>query len=237
MRTATNPSGATVYFDEAHHKYFVGDVVLTPVTTFVGSFFPKFDTENIAEKYALKHGCKTEDVLARWEDARLKGEELGTAVHEYAYGEITGDRWPAPEKYEPYYQNVDRALAEIKRKFEILGAEEIVFSQKFGLGGTIDLICEDPTNGDMLIFDWKTNRQLQLDNVWENGLPPLQGLEDCDLVRYTLQVNVYEFILREEQYFPGANFRRGLIHLVGDRPKWYKVQDMQVEIKEMLKSI
>ena len=70
MKTATNPDGKTIYFEEDRHRYFVGDVVLTPVTTFIDSFFPKFKQDEMARKFAEKHGRKVDDVLGEWEAAK-----------------------------------------------------------------------------------------------------------------------------------------------------------------------
>lgn len=236
MKTATNPAGKTIYFEEDRHRYFAGDVVLTSVTTFIDSFFPEFKTQEMAEKFAEKHNRKVGDVLSEWEAAKEKGIALGNAVHEYAYGEITGDHWQTDEKYEGYYRSVDKALAQIKAKYKILESESIVFCEELGLAGTIDLLVGDSDN--LIILDWKTNKQIKQDNVWETALSPISHLDDCELSRYSLQVNTYELILRQGGYCsPGVEIRRGIIHLGEDQVHWYKVGDYQDEVTRMLEWI
>jgi ATP-dependent exoDNAse (exonuclease V) beta subunit len=233
LKIATNPSGQRVYFDEKAHRYFVGDVILTSVTTWIDSFFPVFDAEKIAPKYAKKHGLNVEDVLAEWEKSGEQASELGNAVHAYADANLKGEA-TCMTQFANHVEQVDKAIALLRKRFTYLGSEVIVFSLSLGLAGTIDLLMQDKANGDVVVFDWKTNRIIEKENLWQHGSEPIFHLEDCNFNHYALQVNVYQRVLVEEDYYPGATFRRAIIHIQEDDVAWYKVGDMQPTIQEML---
>ena len=245
MIRASNPSGITLYFDETAHRYVTeSGVELTSVTRWVGSFFPKFNSQQIAERYARKHGLSVESVLAEWAMAKDRGSELGHIVHKYAESTLCNllfDRTQY-EAYEEYFQAIDRIIPKLLKRFRLIGAEIIVFSEKLGLAGTIDLLMRDPKNKDILIFDWKTNKEIRTKNNYNQfALEPISHLDDCHLAKYSLQLNSYKRIMKEENYYPGAEYRMALIHLMNQRgditDKWYKIPYMDNEINLMLEWI
>jgi len=239
---ATNPSGDVVYFNERDHQYTVAGKTLTSVTKWTGSFFPAFDAERIAKSYAVKHGLQASDVLSDWKKAGMRGSNMGTAVHRYAeceFNNLPFDRL-AYSDYEEYFQAVDHVIAKLLRRFWLIGAEVIVFSPSLGLAGTVDLLMRDPENKDVLIFDWKTNKTITTQNSYNRfALSPIGHLDDCHLVKYSLQLNTYKNILETESYYPDAGYRMALIHLENDgegnvTDKWFKVRDMNSEIDSMI---
>jgi len=239
---ATNPSGDVVYFNERDHQYTVAGKTLTSVTKWTGSFFPAFDAERIAKSYAAKHGLQASDVLSDWKKAGMRGSNMGTAVHRYAeceFNNLPFDRL-AYSDYEEYFQAVDHVIAKLLRRFWLIGAEVIVFSPSLGLAGTVDLLMRDPENKDVLIFDWKTNKTITTQNSYNRfALSPIGHLDDCHLVKYSLQLNTYKNILETESYYPDAGYRMALIHLENDgegnvTDKWFKVRDMNSEIDSMI---
>ena len=71
------------YFDEPHEYYSDGKK-LTSVTTFIGKFKEKFDTQGMAESYAAKRGLNVLDVISDWDYKRDFSTVKGSAVHLYA---------------------------------------------------------------------------------------------------------------------------------------------------------
>jgi len=233
MKTAEH-NGQTCYFSEKDHKYFVGDQTLLSATQFKGGFFPEFEKEKVAKKYAKKHGLTVGEVLADWEERGQIGRERGTLIHEYAESQfILPGAVQIPEAYEPLKRSVDIAVARLSERYEFVAAELIVFSVALGLAGQIDLLMRD--GEDILIFDWKTDRAIEQFSPWRTACPPIDHLSNCNFNEYSVQLGIYERIMREEKYYPeGTAYRRGLIHLTEDGPKWYRVPDMQTEIEDLL---
>jgi hypothetical protein len=238
MKTADH-NGKTCYFSEKDHRYFVGDQTLLSATQFKGSFFPEFEKERVAKAYAKKHGLTVEAVLADWEERGRIGRERGTLIHDYAESQfILPGAVQVPECWANLKNAVDIAVARLSERYEFLRAEMIVFSTALGLAGQIDLLMRDSETGDILIWDWKTDKAIEQDNPWRKAYPPIDHLADCNFNEYGIQLNIYERIMKEERHFPpGTKFRRGLIHLTDAGPKWHRIPDMQGEVERMLEWI
>jgi len=233
MKTAIH-NGKTCYFSEKEHSYTVGNEKLLSATQFKGGFFPEFEKEKVARKYAEKHGLTVEEVLADWEERGRIGRERGTLLHDYAESQfILPGAVQVPEAYEPLKRSIDIAVARLNERYEFVAAELIVFSVELGLAGQIDLLMRG--GHDILIWDWKTDKAIEQFNPWRTAYPPIEHLSDCNFNEYSIQLNIYERIMREEKYYPeGTVYRRGLIHLTEDGPKWYRVGDMQTEVEDLL---
>ncbi|OEU75310.1 MAG: hypothetical protein BA874_12780 [Desulfuromonadales bacterium C00003068] len=230
---ATNPKGQIVRYDPDLHVYHCEDLELTSVTKFLDQFFSPFDSLKIGTKYAVKHGKKLEEVLAGWKKEGDDSRDKGHLIHKYAEDRFNGTVDSRPGDY---YRSVEDAKARLETKFRYLSAEQIVFSPRLQLAGTIDLLMVDPCTGEILILDWKIVKKIKDKNPWQIGLFPIQHLDACNFNKYSLQLNIYERILREEGYFPECrNFRKGLIHIKAKDLEWKKVKDMQGEVENMLK--
>ena len=75
-------------FIEGTHQYFLNGVEMPSVSSVAHQFEPPFDTEAIAEKYALTHGETKEYWIDEWRYKSLVATTSGTLVH--AYGESLG---------------------------------------------------------------------------------------------------------------------------------------------------
>jgi len=237
FKTDTNPSGETVTFHERDHTYVTsGGIMLTSVTTFISSYFPKFDSQRISAIYAKKHDMTQKDVLKMWHEKGYHASRLGTAVHNYCEGIMTGTDIPYEkehkdkERFEALLKTSDTACAALKEKFELVTAEKIVFSVDLGLAGQVDLIMRNPKNGNILVLDWKTNEKIEDSNFWRNASSPLCHLSDCNKAKYDLQLSVYKHLLVQEGYFPDANnYSMMLIHLKQNNIDWLKVENVYGE--------
>ena len=199
MNSAKHPvADFSVYFDESAHQYYIDTEKNTEywekvpsVTQFVGHYTPPFDTDKIAALSARKQGKTADAVKAEWEAKKNAACEMGTRVHLNQEKHIKGLTDYTPPKDESYK-----------------------------LAGTIDALF---MKGRVLyIVDWKTNETIKSGNEYHQYmLPPAETLEDCALNHYSLQLNLYERILRKEHYIPQIQeVKKMLIHL---RPNEYKI--------------
>lgn len=236
LKTVTH-NGHICYFDETEHKYFVKDTILLSATRFIGSFFPTFESNKIAAKYAKKHGLKKKDVLAAWAAKGEYSSEKGHALHLYAENKLLGMMTPFLNKeWLGHAQAIDRVLAILKSSYEVIGVEQIIFSLTLGLSGTIDLLLKKKkAENEYLILDWKTNEDIDSDNSWRHGLPPISHLDDCNYEHYALQGNIYERILIEENYFPNATYKKVLVHLQEEGIyRLHRIGDYQKDVEGMI---
>ena len=241
VKTAEH-NGYTLIFTEADHSYSLIRVQapeLESVTTFVGRFFPKFETDRVATGYAKKHNLDKATLIAAWEKKAAMSTELGHSIHAFAEDTLNGVsvvEIPDPQnaKEVAYRQSTLRAISKISGKFTFIESEKMVFDPDSEKAGQIDLVLSDQLNSDIVFMDWKTNEKIVKDSSFANALPPIAHLPDCNYSKYCLQLNTYRYIAKQNNYYPGKRIRMGLVHLKEDGVDWYAIPVMETEIKEML---
>ena len=193
-------------FDSVKHTYTLSDQVILPsVTTYSKKFFKEFDSNKISEAYAKKNNLDQKDVLKMWEHKRNKSAEFGTKCHKYA--EDCLDLFKAGKEFlEPSNDHeigIRDKLFEITNQYDIVGQEIILFSRDMHLAGTTDLLLA--SEDTLYICDWKTNEEIRSTNRYQKALDCLYTYDDCELTKYTLQLNLYLKIIQNEEYFNKYN--------------------------------
>ena len=253
-KTAYHPDGHHVItFREEPHTYTdsYGKQYFS-VTSLTKQFFESFNAESQAikcskgsnPKYA---GRNPDDILAEWEAERLRGSSEGDNVHAYAEavmmerGDIRSPIDPMPEPISgrcgKLFAQVDRAIEYLTGpscRLNFVAAEMIVFSPELLLSGMIDLIMYHPW-GTLWILDWKQNKKITAHNQWRTGRGPLSHLEDTDINKYTLQLSIYQYLIKKERYFPYVKeIKRALIHLSEEAYRILPLQYFDREVRDML---
>lgn len=124
---------------------------------------------------------------------------------------------PTPLDIDKFKEATENKYEEIYRVFQFytergytIYSEIGVFDPELLISGTIDILCDRPT--DFVILDWKTNRgglqfesgyykkdkttiPNQLTNEWvrknDKMLPPLNHLPECNGSHYSMQLSIY----------------------------------------------
>ena len=193
------------------------------------------------------------------------------------------DLIPRPLDVEEFKVATNNKYPEIYRVFDfytdrgyIIYSEIGAFLIDYLISGTIDIFCYRPT--DFVILDWKTNRDglkfeagyykkdkstipNQLTNEWikkkQNMLPPLNHLDDCNGMHYTMQLSLYAIMAEIILDIPCVGL--GLCHIGSpwvlnkygqplrdnegyhvdpngeETVKWFKIQYLKNEAKALLK--
>jgi hypothetical protein len=225
-------NGQTCTFAEQEHSYVVDGLFLTSATQFKSKFFPKFNTQQVAEVYAKRNNYPVDIVLERWKNLGDIGLAKGNAVHTYAECHFLNESYEIPDDYKQYQNSVDRALSMLQG-YDFVDTEFIVFSTELGLAGQIDLLMKQ--DNIVYIFDWKTDKQILTKNGWgESALEPISHLDDCNFNQHSIQLNLYQRILETENYFPGCLFFKRLIHITEKKYQLFRVPTIDNEIDLML---
>ena len=84
-----------------------------------------------------------------------------------------------------------------------------------------------------IIIDWKTNGKItDEEGAFGNMLEPIDHLKNCDVVKYGLQLGLYEKILIDEKYYPEfKGYRKALVHVRESFGKVVKVNNYDEEIE------
>ena len=190
---------------------------------------------------------------------------------------------PRPLDVEEFKVATNNKYPEIYRVFDFYTERGYVIYSEIGaflidylISGTIDIFCYRPT--DFVILDWKTNRDglkfeagyykkdkstipNQLTNEWikkkQSMLPPLNHLDDCNGMHYTMQLSLYAIMAEIILDIPCVGL--GLCHIGSpwvlnkygqplrdnegyhvdpngeETVKWFKIQYLKNEAKALLK--
>ena len=241
---AKNPQGIEIVFTEDDHKYRSvidgKEINYTSVTGLVGSCFPQFDpTGAITERCAKKEGITVAELKERWAAKGRESCRLGTRMHECCEDIVLGRelRNKAENAIEQMrFNNAIRMAKAFRQKLDIIGVEKLVFDDRLKIAGTIDLLGKSRKNGNYLVLDWKSNASIEQDNKYNKfGLDPIRHIPDTAFYHYSLQLSMYQFLLKFGGYVPNdANFQRAIIHVTDKFAKIIELPDLTSEIKDII---
>lgn len=218
-----------IKFDEASHSYTVKGKNLKPVSYVLKDFQEPFDEKKMSALVAKKKGISIQEVLDDWHKKRDDSCALGTKAHLFAENYIKtreGEPTNGQEKAMQTY------LDKIPYYVVPLCTELQMYSEKWNIAGTADLMFYDTKNDKILIRDWKSNKDLFKNYKGKRLLAPFDDLEDSPFNKYQLQLSLYQ-ILFEQTGFKIEN--RALIWVKEDGTyELYQTNDYRDRLIEHL---
>ncbi len=220
-----HPLDANIIFVEEPHAYFLVDGErkscqdVISVTTLVHTFFPGFDSKaqsnqtfasktfkDTSHRKSNKYfGCKTpEDIAARWNS----WADLGTKLHANIESFFNHEAYTViPENEKPFAQFQKLIRDRGFWNYQPFRTEFCVYDPETRVAGQIDFLGLFPDN-NVVIIDWKRvgnintccfNRLLGKEPTY--GFGCCGDLENCKYIQYSLQVNIYKYILEKHYGF------------------------------------
>lgn len=220
-RQAIHPQGKLLEFHPGPHSYVLDGEELTSVTRMIHRWFPEFDSEAVARKKAQREGLHHEALLAEWARKRDEAAAFGTKAHLMAEkivaekNSAAADDLAETPREKSYLAAIKEALGRIALGYDVVETEMIVFSPGRKVAGTVDLLLRNRSNGEYVVADWKTNKEMKYKGFGsETGSGPCAKLVHCNFNHYSLQISAYGQLLTSESYLPlGASVRGVLLHL------------------------
>lgn len=219
---------ACIRFEAATHTYYVdwrGDGKKyeandTSVTGLVGSQFPAFDADKVLKQIRRKsirgkrkYGKKSNaQIKAEWKENGRQACEAGTALHEAIENFYKTGRTDHKSKEFANFLEYHEYVTE-RKKYSPYRSEWMVISDSSSkLVGTIDMcyakvLEDDPDTLHLIIVDWKRIKALKTFST-RMGLGCCSQLRDANFFKYSLQLNLYRFVL-EHFYQDGQVVYRG----------------------------
>lgn len=241
---AKNPHGVEILFEEETHKYSSiineNEIIYTSGTTFINNFFPKFDpTGEILIKTAKKRGVLPSILKKEWDDKRINSCIFGTKIHETCEDVFLNQKIrnkPKNDRERFSMKVAQKAAEKVLEKADILGVEKIVFDEDLKIAGTMDGLIKSKKDGKIWIIDWKTNEKITTENTYNKfGFSPIEHIPDINYEHYSLQLNLYEYILKKVGYIDkNEDIGKCIIHITDIGSKSYVMEDRQKEISDMI---
>ncbi len=186
-------------FNEALHKYTYNGKELESVTTWIHRKFCRpFNSMGAAmgkKKSSNMKGIKClnpKQLVKYWKLNANRAANRGTAVHVFAemYDMDPFNTYPEDPKEYAFIKFTNKANS----KYKLVATEQRVYSEAYGLAGTVDRIYYNPTNDTYIIADLKTSKEL--DKHYNKMLGSLKRYNQTKINTYRAQLTVYKALYK-----------------------------------------
>jgi hypothetical protein len=244
--TNKHPRDKHIVFDEPTHVYTIkgSSKGWTSCTGFIHSFFGHFDPDAIIEKMMKSKkwatskyfGMSAEQIKAQWNANGAGASEKGTAMHLAIEQYYNGAEHLIPEeiKATKEWAMFMAFWNKVKDEIEPFRTEWEVYIEEIKLAGSIDGVFRRKSDGAILIYDWKRSKEIKMDNTFQTGLGPLNHLPDCNYWHYSLQLNIYRYILENYYGCNVADMYLVILHPDQKTFKRMKLNRMDEEVQIMM---
>lgn len=186
--------GVVVFTDHNHTYTFINEGLnykknekLISVTTIIHHYVPPFDPDgSITARFALENKLTVEEVKEFWRIDNHLANVYGTLIHSYLEEYIIKGFVKTKYKYRWIIDEFKTIKFDGK-----LYPEKLLYSSEYKLAGQCDL-TEVLPNGVLRIWDFKTNKKLELVSEFGNKmLYDLSYCDDCNFIHYKIQLSIY----------------------------------------------
>jgi hypothetical protein len=254
-RLHAHPRDAHIAFDEPTHKYYVNGSCQGNIscTGFIHEFFGHFDAKAIITKMkkgpkwatSKYYGKTDEEIMKEWSDNGKQASSAGTAMHfaieqfmHGAYSEIDPAVKETPEwKYfTRFWNEFGHDLEPYRSEWEVFtdSVEPVAGERKIKLCGSIDMVYRRKSDGKFVIYDWKRSKEIKSDNPFGSGLAPLEHLPDTNYWHYTMQLNVYKWMLEKYYGLEVADLYLVILHPDAPSYRRMRLNIMTDEVEDMI---
>ena len=242
-KTARHPTGIEIYFSADDHRYFdEKSRSYESVTQVVSALFKPFDATEISTRKALRDGVDAAALRAEWAAKGAIAAADGTRVHEVAEDAILNRKprhTPRTPKERAAFRAVWDAAQMIREKSASVHPEVILADPSSCTAGQADLISIKSDNSGIILTDWKTWRQPELENKYgSRALDPYSHLHDTNMVHAALQLSIYAWILRAHYFRPDETITTVIGHIAPDATEisWLSLPDLSREAEAIMQA-
>jgi len=244
-----------ISFDEPTHKYYVNGSCQGNIscTGFVHEFFGHFDAKAIITKMrrganwitSKYYGKTDKEIMDEWSANGKSASEAGTAMHLAIEQFLHG----SPEQINPemlktvewkyfmkFWKDCGHDLEPYRSEWEVFtdSLEPLQSERKIKLCGSIDMVFRRKSDGKFVIYDWKRSKEIKSENSYESGLAPLEHLPDTNYWHYTMQLNIYKWILEQYYGLEVADLYLVIIHPDQQSYRRMRLNIMTDEVEDMI---
>lgn len=243
-----HPRDKNITFDEPTHIYTINGSSkgVISVTKLIGSMHSKFDADKIIQKMKASpnwpespyFGKTDAEIKKQWNDNAAQASTAGTALHlaieEYLDGADPTNKAIMESVEWGYFLEFWNQHKTILEPYRM---EWSVYIEELKLAGQIDAVFRRKSDGAFFIYDWKRSKEIKYENQFQNCLPPIDHLPDTNYWHYTLQLNIYRYILENYYDMPVKDMYLIVMHPENKTFRKLRLNRMNVEIRDMLATL
>ena len=235
-----------IHFDEPTHVYTVkgSSKGICSITTFLHSFFPHFDADEVIKNMMRSkkwpqnkwYGMTAEAIKAAWNANGKEASEAGTAMHLGIEMVMNGAEAQVEDSIKAsiewkYFWNYWR---EDQVTWEPWRTEWEVWDEDLKLAGSVDMIYRNRKDGTFAVYDWKRAKEIKTENTFQSGYGPVSHFPDCNYWHYTLQLNLYRWLLEKHYGIVVSEMALVIMHPNNKNYKRYKLNRLDDEIEGVI---
>lgn len=182
-----------------------------------------FDKVAVAEKCRARDMYKpsgvyynksTEDIIKMWDDKSEYGKTIGCILDKYMENKLVIKSENVRKlilmdhpQFESMAEAIDNFLESISKRGFSFMCREIPLKMIYHYDGEKYLVTARPDaffsyKDFIVVFDWKSDDKITMDNKFSKLSAPLNTFEDCKWNVYSLQIKAYEYILENVYKIP-----------------------------------
>lgn len=210
------------FYEKGHIYYVKKQKGYTSVTTLIHNAFEKFNADAIIDKMMKSskwtesqyYGMTKQEIKNQWKKNGSEAATMGTAMHmmfEFYYNNINQEQIDKHKdtleyKYFMNFVNDHQELVPYRTEWN-------VYHEDFKIAGSIDMTFIND-DGTISIYDWKRCKNIEkYNNFGKKSIKEgLQHIPDTNYWHYTLQLNIYKYILETKYGFKVKDLHLVVIH-------------------------
>jgi len=224
------------------HQYYIDNRIqdFLSVTTLIKEFFPKFDSDIVIQKMRASanwknsdyYGMTTEQIKKQWEQKKQVTSSLGVLLHNTIENHYNNVNFNTPREVQAEFKQFLAFDSNINWK--PYRTEWSIFDERYHICGTIDMVYKDDKTGRFHIVDWKRTASIQMNNPYQSGFYPAHDLDDCKFSYYSLQLNMYKFILERKYNYKVDTMSLVCLHPNNEKFALLEVPNLQKTVESIL---
>jgi hypothetical protein len=259
----THPRDDRIQFEEESHTYTIDGVRdgWVSCTTFLHEFFGHFDADSVISKMMSSpkwrlskyYGMTAAEIKKSWSDKGEASSTAGTRMHldiehfynampavpattysiEDGFAGLAIDGWtPAAGTEWDYFCDYQRQHGSRFRPFR---TEWLVFDDEYRVAGSVDMVYLKP-DGTLAIYDWKRVEEVRTENRFQKGFGPLTHLPDTNYWHYSIQLNVYRYIIQKHYGYIVSELALVVLHPANKSWKVVRLNFLDDEVAGMMRA-
>lgn len=225
--------------EETHTYYIDGNPYDLSVTSFINEFFEVFNEDDVIKKnydkwqinkHPIYFKLKPNEIKKMWENNRKKAAELGSILHndiELFYNNIDPKNNSTEFNFFlSFHERINKKLIPFRTEWQI-------FDEEHKIAGSIDMVYLNNVKS-IVLCDWKRSKKIEKENKFQTGKPPINHLQDTNYWHYSLQLNIYKYIIEKNYSLDVSNLILVFLHPNQLNYILIKVPNLMNEVKKML---
>lgn len=237
------------FYEEDHYYTYKDKRVKTSVTQFIENKHLPFNKEKISAYVAQRDNKSQDQVLKEWEEIGKIACQVGSLFHirseQLIYGKHIKVNYSNIEDklkeqvknrldklipiQDKFFKDIHNKLIPIKTEFTV-GYEDII-------AGNIDLLVWNIEAQEFQIWDYKTNKDIKVENKYQTLLQEFDHLDDCELNKYSIQLGIYKELIQRKLDIKIGDCYIAWFNENNEDYKIIKCLDLQESIKECLDTL